>query len=51
MSDVLIISSPAVKGDTISFKVLVLEEGEDIPKSFEHATVFIDVFPRSVNGC
>ena len=49
--EVLIISSPAVKGDTISFKVLVLEESEDIPKSFKHATVFIDAFPYSVNGC
>ena len=41
--DVLIISSPKVKGDTISFKVLELEESEDIPKSFGHATLFIDL--------
>jgi len=40
--DVLIISSPRVKGDTISFNVKELEESESIPKSFGHSTLFID---------
>jgi len=47
--DVLIISSPKVKGDTISFKVKELEESESIPKSFRHSTLFIDNF-RVVGG-
>jgi len=47
--DVLIITSPIVKRDTISFKVKELEEGESIPKSFGHSTLFIDNF-RVVGG-
>lgn len=47
--DVLIISSPKVKGDTISFNVKELEEGDSIPKSFGHSTLFIDNF-RVVGG-
>ncbi len=37
---VLIISSPEVSGDAISFKVKVI--GEKVPESFGHSTLFID---------
>lgn len=49
--DILIITSPNIKGDTISFMVKELEEGDSMPKSFEHATLFIDAFPCAVNSC
>jgi len=38
---ILIISSPEVKGDTISFKVRLISES--IPKSLGHSTLFIDI--------
>jgi len=38
--DVLIISRPEVKGDTISFKVRVFHKS--IPRSFGHSTLFVD---------
>ena len=38
---ILIISSPEVKGDTISFKVRLISES--IPKSLWHSTLFIDI--------
>ena len=47
--DVFIISKPMIKGDTISFKIKELDEGDNIPKSFSHATLFIDNF-RTVGG-
>jgi len=37
---VLIINTPEVKGDTISFGVRVL--AESIPESFGHTTLFVD---------
>jgi len=40
--NVLRISNPKVKGDSISFKVLMLEESEGISKSFGHSTLFVD---------
>lgn len=39
---VLIISSPEVKGETISFKVKLLTPNEPIPNSFTHSALFID---------
>ncbi len=53
LHDVMIISSPIVKGDSVSFKVKELEEKDNIPLSFEHATLFIDplgmIFPSNRN--
>jgi hypothetical protein len=38
---VLILGKPAVEGDDISYQVKVLDE--TVPKSFGHATLFIDI--------
>lgn len=42
--DVFIISKPIIIEDTISFKIKELVEGDNIPKSFSHATLFIDAY-------
>ena len=47
--DVFIISRPVLEGDTISFTIKELDEVDDIPKSFGHATLFIDNF-RTTGG-
>lgn len=48
---VLIIETPVVKGEDISFKVNVIDE--KIPDAFKHATLFIDalgvIFPSDRN--